>query len=94
MVALKSISKSGKWKSQTIKIHRLGSRFSIDFKIHYLGYGFLSQSSRALFGNHKHLTKVSRLLFWFGFLEIYKIHRASMDFPMGFWLFCIYFINV
>ncbi len=38
-----------------IKIHWLGYGFSIDFKIHTLGYGFL-------FGNHKHLTEVSRLL--------------------------------
>jgi hypothetical protein len=34
-----------RWKSQRIKIHRLGYRFSTDFLIHTLGYGFL-------FGNH------------------------------------------
>jgi hypothetical protein len=37
------------------KFQRLGYRFSIDFWIHALGYGFL-------FGNHKHLAKVLILL--------------------------------
>jgi hypothetical protein len=44
-----------RWKSQRIKIQRLGYRFSIDFFIHTLGYDFL-------FANHKHLAKVLRLL--------------------------------
>jgi hypothetical protein len=44
-----------RWKSQRIKIHRLGHRFPIDFKIHTLGYSFLLWI-------HKHLAKVSRLL--------------------------------
>ncbi len=43
------------WKLQGIKIHRLACRFSIDFLIHTLGYGIF-------FGNHKDLTKVSRVL--------------------------------
>jgi hypothetical protein len=68
-------------KTQRINIQRLGYRFSVDFYIHTLGYGFL-------FGNHIELARVSR--FWFAdfFLEIFKIHRlVPMDFPMDFWLF-------
>jgi hypothetical protein len=40
----------------------------LEFKIHTLGYDFLCR-------NHKHLAKVSRLLFEDFFLEIFKIHR-------------------
>jgi hypothetical protein len=40
--------------------------------VHTLGYGFLSQSPCSLFGNHKHLTKVLRLLVWFGFSLDFK----------------------
>jgi hypothetical protein len=35
--------------------NRLGYRFSVDFEIHTLGYGFL-------FENHKRVAKISRLL--------------------------------
>ncbi len=45
------------WKSQRSKIHRLAYRFSIDFSLLGLAYGFLSKSPRFLFGNHKHLTE-------------------------------------
>ncbi len=41
--------------SQRKKIHRLAYRFSIDFKIYRLAYGFLCV-------NHKGLTKVYRFL--------------------------------
>jgi hypothetical protein len=37
------------------KIYMLGYRFSVDFLIHTLEYDFL-------FGNHKHLAKVWRLM--------------------------------
>ncbi len=39
-----------RWKSQRIKIQGLAYRFSIDFKIHTLAYGFF-------IGNHKDLGK-------------------------------------
>ncbi len=42
-----------RWKSQRKKIHRLAYRFSIDFKIYRLAYGFLCV-------NHKGLSKVYR----------------------------------
>jgi hypothetical protein len=45
-----------RWKSQRMKIHRLGYRFFIDLLIHGLAYDFLSRSPSFLFGNHKHLT--------------------------------------
>ncbi len=45
------------------KIYRLAYRFPVDFSLLGLAYGFLSQSPRFLFGNHKHFTKV--LDFWF-----------------------------
>jgi len=46
----------------------LGYRFSREFEIRALGYGFL-------FGNHKHLAKNSGDM-WFVdfFLKIFKIH--------------------
>ncbi len=44
-----------RWKSQRKKIHRLAYRFSIDFKIYRLAYGFLCV-------NHKGLAKVYRFL--------------------------------
>jgi hypothetical protein len=44
-----------RWKSQRKKIHRLAFRFSIDFKIYTLAYGFL-------YVNHKGLAKVYRFL--------------------------------
>jgi hypothetical protein len=44
-----------RWKSQRKKIHRLAYRFSIDFKIFRLAYGFLCV-------NHKGLAKVYRFL--------------------------------
>ncbi len=47
-----------RWKSQRSKIHRLAYRFSIDFLLQGLAFGFLSQSPRFLFGNHKHLPEV------------------------------------
>ncbi len=60
-----SLKKSGRFSyggnprivytSQRIKIHKLGYIFSINFQIHTLGYGFV-------FGNHKDLAKVLRLL--------------------------------
>jgi hypothetical protein len=40
-----------RWESQRKKINRLAYRFSIDFKIYRLAYGFLCV-------NHKGLTKV------------------------------------
>jgi hypothetical protein len=43
-------------------MNRLGCRFSIDFQIQTLGYGFL-------IGNHKHLAKVSRLVVRLRFLR-------------------------
>jgi hypothetical protein len=54
-------AKNPRWKSQIIKIHKPGYRFAIDFESHTLGYGFL-------FGNQKHLARVSRLL---GFAECF-----------------------
>ncbi len=42
-----------RWKSQRIKSHKLGYRFSIDFYILREWFSF---------GNHIHLAKVSRLL--------------------------------
>jgi hypothetical protein len=44
-----------RWESQRKKIHRLAYRFSIDFKIYRLAYGFLCV-------NHKGLAKVYRFL--------------------------------
>ncbi len=44
-----------RWKSQRKKIHRLAYRFSIDFKIYRLAYGFFCV-------NHKGLAKVYRFL--------------------------------
>ncbi len=52
-----------RWKSQWIKIHRLVYKFLNPYPI---GYGFLSRSPSFLFGNHKHLTIVFRILVWFG----------------------------
>jgi hypothetical protein len=47
-----------------MKVHRKGYRFSIDFLIHALGYGFL-------FGNHKRLAfDISRIFFL-----IFKNHK-------------------
>jgi hypothetical protein len=37
---------SQRWKSQRNKIHRLTYRFSIDFSLLGLAYGFLSKSPR------------------------------------------------
>ncbi len=54
-----------RWKSQRIKFHRLGYRFSVDLLIHTVGYSFL-------FGNQKHLAKVSGLLVCGFFLDILK----------------------
>jgi hypothetical protein len=54
-----------RWVSQRIKIHRLAYRFSIDFEIHTLAYGFFCV-------NHKDLAKVSRLLVRGFFLEIFS----------------------
>jgi hypothetical protein len=62
-------------KSQRIKIHRLGYRFSIHFLIHTLGYDFL-------FRNHKHFAKVLRLLVR-GFFKSMGWYR----FFYGFWIF-------
>jgi hypothetical protein len=67
--------------TQNKKIHRHGYKFSIDFLIHTLGYGF--------FGNHKHLAKVSRLLVpqFLKFIGLY-------GFFYGFFLFLMCFIYV
>jgi hypothetical protein len=46
-----------RWKSQRSKNHRPAYIFSIDFSLIGLAYGFLSQSPRFRFGNHKYLTK-------------------------------------
>jgi hypothetical protein len=57
----------------------LGYRFSIDFEIHTLEYDFL-------FGNHKHFSKVSRLLVPRFFLEIFKIQMQGYGFSCkDFW---------
>jgi hypothetical protein len=70
------VSRNQRRKSQRIKIHRLGYRFSLD-----------------LYGNYKHLAKVSRLLVcgfflfksigWYGFsygilvvLNVYQYHQC------------------
>jgi hypothetical protein len=68
-----------RWKSERTKIHRF-SKFSIDFKICSLAYGFFTV-------NHKDLAKVPD--FWFAdfFLEKFKIHRPVSNFP---WIFCCY----
>ncbi len=61
---------------EVTKIHRLAFRFSKDFSIQVLAYGFLSQSSGFLFANHKHFRKV--LDFWFtDFITIFTIRRLS-----------------
>jgi hypothetical protein len=49
--------------SQRSKIHRLAYRFSIDFSLLGLAYGFLCRRPIFLFGNHKHSNKF--LDFWF-----------------------------
>jgi hypothetical protein len=49
------LSETQRWKSQRKKIHRLAYRFSINFKIYRLAYGFLCV-------NHKGLAKVYRFL--------------------------------
>jgi hypothetical protein len=66
------------------KIHRLSHRFSIDFSLLGLAYGFLSQSPRFLFGHHKHLTEV--LGFWFA-VEVFKVHRQV-------WIFIRFFVFI
>jgi hypothetical protein len=40
------------------KIYRLAYRFTVDFSLLGLAYGFLSQNSRFIFGNHKYFIKV------------------------------------
>ncbi len=74
-------------KSQRKKIHRLAYRFSIDFKIYRLAYGFLCV-------NHKGLAKVYRFLVRAFFSQDFKNPQAGMDFPMDFWMLWICFINV
>jgi hypothetical protein len=54
-----------RWKSQRKKIHRQAYRFSIDFKIYRLAYGFLSV-------NHKGLAKVYRFLVGAFFSQDFK----------------------
>jgi hypothetical protein len=54
-----------RWKSQRKKIHRLAYRFSIDFKIYRLAYGFL-------YVNHKGLAKVYRFLVCTFFSQDFK----------------------
>ncbi len=54
-----------RWKSQRKKIHRLAYRFSIDFKIYRLAYGFLCV-------NHKGLAKVYRFLVCAFFSQDFK----------------------
>jgi hypothetical protein len=49
-ISLGFLGRALRWKSQRIKIQRLAHRFSIDFKIHTLAYGFF-------IGNHKDLGK-------------------------------------
>ncbi len=75
-----------RWKTERKKIHRLAYRFSIDFKIYRLAYGFLCV-------NHKGLAKVSRFLVRTFFSRDFKNPYAGMDFPMDFWLFWICFIS-
>ncbi len=69
-----------RWKSQRKKNHRLAYRFSIDFKIYRLAYGFLCV-------NHKGLAKVYRFLVRAFFFRILKIHRLVWIFL---WIFCCY----
>ncbi len=59
-----------RWKSQRIK-NRLGHKFSIDFLIHILGYGFLLEIRK--------IWQKSRD-FWVTdfFLEVFKIHRLVL----------------
>ncbi len=54
------------------KFHRRAYRFSKDFSLLCLFYGFLSKSPMSLFGNQKHLPKVLNFCFA---VEIFKIHR-------------------
>jgi hypothetical protein len=86
-VALNSIPR---WKPQRSKIHRLAYRFSEDFSLLGLAYGFLSQRPRFLFGNHKHLIK--SLGRWFA-VEIFKIRRQEWIFIM-FFLFVLILLNL
>jgi hypothetical protein len=60
-----SRSRLRRWKSQRKKIHRLAYRFSIDFKIYRLAYGFLCV-------NHKGLAKVYRFLVRAFFYQDFK----------------------
>jgi hypothetical protein len=73
-VALNSIPR---WKLQKSKIHNLAHRFSVDFSLLGLAYGFLSQSPRFLFGSHKHLIKV--IDFWFAVVN-FKIRQQDLIF--------------
>ncbi len=59
------------------QIHRQAYRFSIDFSLLGLAYGFLSQIPRFLFGNHTHLTNV--LDFCLA-AEIFQSHRKDWIF--------------
>ena len=69
-----------RWESQRKKIHRLAYRFSIDFKIYRLAYGFLCV-------NHKGLAKVYRFLVRTFFSQDFKIHRLVWIFL---WIFGCY----
>jgi hypothetical protein len=75
----RTYSRDGNHKK--FKSHMLGYRFSREFEIRALGYGFL-------FGNHKHLAKNSGDM-WFVdfFLKIFKIHVGIDFFSIDFWLF-------
>jgi hypothetical protein len=80
-----------RWKSQKNKIHRLAFRVSIHFSLLGLAYDFSPQSPRFPFGNHKHLTKVSRpLVRDQEFLK--SIGRSG--FYQDFCLFCTYFLTL